>query len=263
MLMQFSVCAYPETALDLLNNTSADVALELQSFGLKGVKSPAAWEERAAFYTEFAASHRDRRFHLHGPFLDLPWWSYDHMIAEVVERRVADTVALCEAILPEHLVMHLNCPSYFCRADRAQLWVENALEFLRPHLIRLGEMDVLMVLENTYEPDASAALAFSKAVETEGLAASICLDVGHAHTFSPTPPEKWVRDLGSRIAHYHIHDNDQSDDQHYAPGKGTIDFAGLLEKISGSSPQATLSMEVDSGMEESLKGLEFIRQRIG
>jgi hypothetical protein len=56
--MDFSVCAYPETALDLLNNTAADVALELQSFGLKGVKSLEAWNERAAFYTEFASSHR-------------------------------------------------------------------------------------------------------------------------------------------------------------------------------------------------------------
>lgn len=261
--MDFSVCAYPETALDLLNNTAADVALELQSFGLKGVKSLEAWNERAAFYTEFASSHRDRRFHLHGPFLDLPWWSYDHMIAEVVERRVVDTVELCEAILPEHLIMHLSCPSYFCRADRAQRWVEEALKFWKPHLERLGEMGVLAVFENTYEPDAAAALAFSKTAEAEGLAASICLDVGHAHTFSPTPPGQWVGDLGSRISHYHIHDNDQSDDQHHAPGKGTINFATLLPEIAGRSPDATLSMEIEAGAEEIVQGLNFIIAALG
>ncbi|MDX9784934.1 MAG: sugar phosphate isomerase/epimerase [Spirochaetia bacterium] len=257
--MEFSVCAYPETALDLLNNTPADVALELQSFGLKGVKSSEAWNERASFFSDFASSHRDRRFHLHGPFLDLPWWSYDHLIIEVVERRLSDTVVLCETILPEHLVMHLNCPSYFCRADRAQRWTEHALEFLRPHLVRLDEMGVLMVLENTYEPDAAAALAFSKAAEAEGLAASICLDVGHAHTFSPTPPETWVSDLGSRIAHYHIHDNDQSDDQHHAPSKGTIDFPSLLSAITRNSPEATLSMEIEADSAEILRGLDYIR----
>jgi sugar phosphate isomerase/epimerase len=257
--MNFSVCAYPETALNLLNNTAADVALELQSFGLKGVKSPEAWNERATFYAEFATSHRDRRFHLHGPFLDLPWWSYDHMITEVVERRVTDTVALCEAILPEHLILHLNCPFYFCRADRVQLWVEHALEFLKPHLLALGEMGVLTVFENTYEPDPVAALAFSKAVEVEGLAASICLDVGHAHTFSPTPPAQWVSTLGSRIAHYHIHDNDQTDDQHNVPGKGTIDFSILLSAIAQNSPDATLSMEIEAEPKEILRGLDYIR----
>ena len=254
------MCAYPETALNLLNNTSADVALELQSFGLKGVTSPDAWNERAMFYEDFARSHRDRRFHLHGPFLDLPWWSYDHMIAEVVEHRVADTVNLCESILPEHLVMHLNCPSYFCRADRAQRWVEQALEFLKPHLELLGEMGVLAVFENTYEPDAAAALAFSKAAESEGLAASICLDVGHAHAFSPTPPQNWVSDLGSRIAHYHLHDNDRSDDQHKVPGKGTIDFYSLFPTIALYSPEATLSMEIEADSSEILRGLEYIRK---
>ncbi len=257
--MDFSVCAYPETVIDLLNNTPADVALELQSFGLKGVKSPEAWNERATFYSDFAQSHRDRRFHLHGPFLDLPWWSYDHMIAEVVERRLADTMSLCESILPDHLVMHLNCPSYFCRADRAKVWVDHALEFLRPHLALLGEMGVLAVFENTYEPDAAAALAFSKAAESEGLAASICLDVGHAHAFSPTPPARWVDDLGNRIAHYHIHDNDRRDDQHRAPGRGTIDFSALLSTIAQRSPEASLSMEIEAGAEEILKGLEYVR----
>ncbi len=260
--MNYSICAYPETAQRLLDATGGEVALELQSFGLKGVKSAEAWRERADFYTEFASSHRDRRFHLHGPFLDLPWWSFDYMIAAVVERRVADTVRLCESILPEHLVMHLSCPSYFCRADRAAEWVEHAMEFWAPHLKSLDEMGVLTIFENTYEPDAAAALAFANAAEAEGLAAAICLDVGHAHTFSPTPPEQWVRDLGSRIAHYHIHDNDQSDDQHYAPGKGTIDFTTLLAEIARFSPEASLSLEVDSGAEESLKGLEFIREKI-
>ncbi len=256
--MNYSICAYPETAQRLLDATGGEIALELQSFGLKGVKSAEAWRERADFYTEFASSHRDRRFHLHGPFLDLPWWSFDHMIAEVVERRVTDTVRLCESILPEHLIMHLSCPSYFCRADRAAGWVEHAMEFWAPHLKSLDEMGVLTVFENTYEPDAAAASAFAKAAEAEGLAAAICLDVGHAHTFSPTPPEKWVRDLGSRIAHYHIHDNDQSDDQHYAPGKGTIDFSSLLSTIARYSPEATLSMEIDAVFEEVLHGLDFI-----
>jgi sugar phosphate isomerase/epimerase len=255
--MDFSVCVYPETAEALLNGTDADVALELQSFGLKGVRSPAAWQERAEFYTSFAQAHKDRRFHLHGPFLDLPWWPYDHLIGEVVSRRVADTVSLCEEILPEHLVMHLSCPPYFCRSSRAGLWVEHAQEFWKPWLEKLRELGTLAVFENTNEPDPAAAKAFADAAA--GLGAAICLDVGHANAFSPTPPAEWVRGLGSRIAHYHIHDNDGSDDWHRAPGDGNIDFDLLFQEIARSSPDASLSMEVESGAAETLRALDFSR----
>ncbi len=255
--MDFSVCVYPETAEALLHGTDSDVALELQSFGLKGVRSPAAWEERAAFYMAFARAHKDRRFHLHGPFLDLPWWPYDHLIGEVVSRRVADTVALCEEIRPGHLVMHLSCPPYFCRAEHAGLWVEHALGFWKPWLERLREAGTLVVFENTNEPDPEAAKAFAEA--TAGLGAAICLDIGHANAFSPTPPKDWVTGLGTHIAHYHIHDNDGREDWHRAPGEGNINFSVLFDEIARCSPQASLSMEVETGVSETLKALAFSR----
>ena len=170
-------------------------------------------------------------------------------------RRVGDTVALCDEIHPEHLVMHLSCPPYFCRASRISLWVEHALEFWKPWLKRLGESGTLVVFENTNEPDPVAAKAFAEAAA--GLGASLCLDIGHAHAFSPTPPEAWVRGLGSHIAHYHIHDNDGSDDWHRAPGEGNIDFGSLLPEIALLTPDATLSMEVETGAEETLRALEF------
>lgn len=258
--MDFSVCVYPETAEALLDATNAEVALELQSFGLKGVRSLAAWTERAEFYTTFARAHRDRRFHLHGPFLDLPWWSYDHLVGEVVSRRVADTVSLCDEIHPGHLVMHLSCPPYFCRASRVALWVEHALEFWSPWLARLRESGILVVFENTNEPDPIAAKAFAEAAV--GLGASICLDIGHAHTFSLTPPVEWVRHLGPLITHYHIHDNDGSDDWHRAPGEGTIDFDTLFPEIARLSPDASLSMEVETGAAETLKALGFSRHAL-
>jgi sugar phosphate isomerase/epimerase len=275
--MNFSVCVYPETAQELLDRTGAETALELQSFGLKGVKSAQAWNERAEFYRAFARAHRDRTFHLHGPFLDLPWWTYDHLIEDVVRRRVTDTIDLCADIRPVHLVMHLSCPAYFCRPARAALWSSRALDFWHPHLTRLADVGVHTVFENTAEPDPSASLAFADAIAAAfapdpaaapadkpaptsfpSTPASICLDIGHAHAFSPTPPLDWVRSLGHRIAHYHIHDNDTTDDWHRAPGEGTIDFAALLPEIARLSPDATLSMEVETGPDATLEALDFI-----
>ena len=43
---------------------------------------------------------------------------------------------------------------------------------------------------------------------------------------------------GNPTQHYHLHDNNTSEDPHLAVGKGTIDFGPVMETIrkSGGSP---------------------------
>jgi len=109
--MRHALCVYPETA-EALAGAPQEFDLELQSFGLCGVRSPRDWRRGAAFYAALARRHPDRRRHLHGPFLA------DHLILEATRRRVRDTLKLCRRLRPEHLVLHLRCPVYFCRPER-------------------------------------------------------------------------------------------------------------------------------------------------
>ena len=68
---------------------------------------------------------------------------------------------------------------------------------------------------------------------SEGLPLQMTLDVGHANTTSQL--EKYVRDMGKRIAHVHLHDNRGEDDEHLVIGKGTIDWAFLKESLDMGS----------------------------
>ena len=90
--MRHAVCVYPETA-EALASAPGDFDLELQSFGLGGVRSPRDWRRRAAFYAALVRRHPGRRHHLHGPFLDLSYSSWDHLILKATRRRIRDTLS--------------------------------------------------------------------------------------------------------------------------------------------------------------------------
>lgn len=67
----------------------------------------------------------------------------------------------------------------------------------------------------------------------EGLPLQMTLDVGHANTTSQL--NDFIRDMGPRIAHLHLHDNMGERDDHLVVGKGTIDWAFLKASLDLST----------------------------
>jgi sugar phosphate isomerase/epimerase len=253
--MRHSVCVYTENIDEIFSRTNSSTELELQSFGLQGVKSIEAWNYKADFYADYVKKNPGRTYHLHGPFLDLTYYTYDHLIEEVVHKRINDTCNICDKVKPDHLVMHLNCPGYFCEEAHAQQWVQAATEFWKPYLDRLAVAGTQIVFENVMEPDPVSSIAFLNALKDYYV--GFCLDVGHAFTFTNHAPALWVREMGNLITHFHIHDNAGDDDSHMAPGRGSIDFDELYTMITHHCPESVLSMEVDTGSDEILSALQF------
>ena len=74
----------------------------------------------------------------------------------------------------------------------------------------------------------------------------LCLDIGHAHamTSPDIPVERWIEVLGPHIAHFHLHNNDGSGDDHRPFGEGTMDMVNILKTIDNYCPEdATLTIE--------------------
>src|SRR5512136_219469 len=59
----------------------------------------------------------------------------------------------------------------------------------------------------------------------DGLPLEMTLDVGHANTTSQL--KNFIREMGPRIAHVHLHDNKGQGDDHLVVGKGAIDWSFL------------------------------------
>ena len=78
-------------------------------------------------------------------------------------------------------------------------------------------------------------------------------DIGHAH-HSGIPPERFIEILGCRIEALHLHDNNGVYDEHLAPGRGSVDFEGVLCQLDFCS---TYVLEMKR-LSDIVPGREFI-----
>jgi len=69
----------------------------------------------------------------------------------------------------------------------------------------------------------------------------LCLDVGHAHITGNL--YDLIKKFGPRIYNTHLHDSDGTDDNHLAPGEGTIDWNGLFKALAKAEYKGYLNFE--------------------
>lgn len=72
----------------------------------------------------------------------------------------------------------------------------------------------------------------------------MCLDVGHANVYSRCSPLDWVRECGDVIDHFHIHNNDGTEDTHSALFEGSIPMMEWIETAERICPDATMTLEL-------------------
>lgn len=121
--------------------------------------------------------------------------------------------------------------------DKQPLTLQINLEFMKKVLEVAKEYDITVCLENMPMRNFSLAtpyeiLDFVKMINDDHF--KICLDTGHVATFPDISVAQAVRDLGSEIHAFHIHDSFPDRDLHLLPYFGTIDwedFSNALQEI--------------------------------
>lgn len=85
-----------------------------------------------------------------------------------------------------------------------------------------------------------------------------CLDVGHALVQRGTGGcKEYHRLLGSRLAHFHLHDNDGTQDNHMACGEGKVDWDWVRGALKGFA--GTAALEVTGGAEGVRRSVALLR----
>lgn len=85
-----------------------------------------------------------------------------------------------------------------------------------------------------------------------------CLDIGHTNMFTyldPEYPEKFIRALGSRLACFHIHDNDGVRDWHRPIFMGTVRWGQVASAIKAIHYEGDLVSEIAERNNLSLEGI--------
>ena len=252
--MKFSLClsGYEEDFEILPKLEELNVGIELQSYGLKGVDSPSAWEDKIKQHKRVIENFKGR-ISVHAPFVGIRQTHRDHLLKEAVKKRMQMTFEMAKELKPEVLVMHSGIIGDIKRWNLLDFWLEETTIFWKEEIKKYEEEGIKIVIENLVEESPDILMKLCDAVNSHFFA--LCLDIGHMNVFSELSPSKWVKTMNKRLQYIHLHDNHGKNDEHLPIGKGNIDFDSFFDSIR-SRNDIIIALELDNlTPEEKMKNL--------
>ncbi len=119
--------------------------------------------------------------------------------------------------------------------------------------------NITLTVENMFNAETlikkpEQARKFLAEIDSYGV--GLTLDAGHAYR-ARIQPADFVKNLGEKVFHLHLNDNDGSCDLHLPLGKGSINFASLLKALEAVNYQGALVLEISSS-----RAKDFIESRL-
>ena len=226
-----------------LSTIAPDAAALARKYGL-GIESAefcTAWnmDERFSDVDETLKTVLDgvSNTTLHGPFNELFPCAIDPKARALAAERYRQAIALAKTYGAAKVVIHggYNPWIYY------PVWyVEQSILFWKEFLKE--EPGVEIVLENVLEREPAWLLDIIKGVDDPRL--RMCLDVGHVNAYSNLSVMEWLEVCAPCISHFHIHNNDGTQDRHDPLMNGTIPMKDLFRKIDELCPHATVTLEL-------------------
>lgn len=232
--------------------------VELQSYGMVGIRSERDWEARFTLHKAVRARFTGP-IAVHGPFIGMEYGHIDHMIRDVVDRRLDMTFDAAVALKAGRVVLHTGYKPAIDIFRLQESWLARCFEFWQREIRRWADAGITIVLENDTEKSPDLPVRLVTEVDSPFL--GLCMDIGHQHFVSDLDAPEWVRRMGDRLLHVHLHDNDRTGDRHWALGRGTIDFEPFYAALERDVPEATISLEVEDSMETQMGDLRGLAAR--
>jgi sugar phosphate isomerase/epimerase len=252
--MNLTIClrGEPEQLPSLPEIAELGAGIELGSYGMIGIQSERDWDTRFALHKAICTQFQGP-IAVHGPFIGMEYAHIDHLIREVVNRRLDMTFDVAVKLNAHRVVLHSG---YTPKIDLFKLqdaWLKRCVPFWQQEIRRWADAGIEIVLENETETSPDVLIRLVNNVDSPFL--GLCLDTGHQHLFSELELSEWVRRMGNRLFHIHLHDNDRTGDTHWSIGRGTIDFESFYAAIMRYVPHVTLSLEVVDTIEVKMGDL--------
>lgn len=260
--MDFMVCAAgePEQTAYIPVVERLGAGIELQSYGVVGASSPAAWQERLDKHRSFRRGFSGP-LAVHGPFIGISYTFFDHLMRDAVRERMRLTLDVVRELKPQRLVLHTGFKPEVELFHIEERWIAGTVAFWRQEIPKYADLGVEVVFENLIERDPSLLVSLHDDIDHSNL--KLCLDVGHVNVYSRSPVPDWIEGLGSRLTHVHLHDNHGKDDEHLPVGRGDLDFAAIFKSLKQVVPDVTVSLEVEADGKTVLSCLEDTIARYG
>lgn len=258
--MNYSVCisGYKNDLKILPKLENLNVGIELQSYGLKGVDSPPAWEEKINQHKRVIENFTGR-ISVHGPFIGIRYTYNDYLLKEAVKKRMEKTYEMTKELKAEVLVMHSGIDGDIKKWNLENFWLEETTKFWKEEIKKYEKEGIKIVIENLVEEEPDILIELCDAVNSESFA--LCLDTGHMNVFSELPSSEWVKRINNRLQYVHLHDNKGENDEHLPVGKGNIDFDSFFDSIKKRN-DIIIALELDNSTpEEKIENLTEVMNK--
>lgn len=166
-------------------------------------------------------------------------------------------------------VVHIGALCCYYRPYDEQKMRDYACDTLEKLIPEAEKLGIIIAVENSFEPTNTTDEVLYYINKFPSPFVGVCYDAGHANIMTGIGKDKsrygagmqlpWANNiefedhalekLAPHIVTCHLHDNDGYSDQHFLPGKGTINWEKLIRDLSACprilSMQAEVSMATD------------------
>jgi len=171
---------------------------------------------------------------IHAPFADCnALWSESKESVATVINQYMTALVFCRKHNVPILVVHVSKGS--CPPPPT----ESGLDALGELVTRPGELGVVLAIENTRSPQHPAFVLTG----IESRYVGLCYDSSHDF-ISGHSPCRLLKKWGDRLVTTHLSDNNGTNDDHYLPGDGRIDWDMVQDAFPTSQYSGALMLEV-------------------
>lgn len=201
---------------------------------------------------------------LHGAFYDLNPSSKDLKIKEITIQRYNQSYEAAKTLNAKTVVFHTGYNALVKSQAYFDSFIQSQTEFWIEHIKKFEDAGITVALENTYEDVPEIILSMVKGVNSKYL--KTCIDVGHVNINSGLDPSEWVKRMGEKLHHMHIHNNFGQMDDHNSLKSGTINFAKMINAIKKDNLNPNLTLEIFN-YEPAIESIsilkDLLKQEIG
>ncbi|MBR5572794.1 MAG: sugar phosphate isomerase/epimerase [Oscillospiraceae bacterium] len=175
---------------------------------------------------------------LHGPFNELFPCAIDKKARELAALRYGQAIDLAKRYGAKKVILHggYNPWIYY-----PEWYVSESTVFWKDFLSKRDD-NVTVVLENVLETEPQWLVDIVRGVDDPRL--RLCLDIGHVNAYSKVPLTDWLALWAPYVGHFHIHNNDGSEDRHGGLREGNIPMKEFLLRAEELCPAATYTLEL-------------------
>ncbi len=192
------------------------------------------------------------RLGIHAPFWNVPMAAMDPKIRAVVQERFTQALDVCAEIGATHMVVHsplmfLGAPDSISKPMMGRITLFELIHDTMEDMVKQAEsIQCTLVIENIFDKYPLLLTDLVKSFDSQFVRQS--LDTGHAYinyVEGAPPPDYYVREAGSLLAHLHLQDTDGYSDRHWSIGDGKIDWKSLFDEIAiqGANPRLILELK--------------------